>query len=136
MSEEQIIRDVLGMWAEGLESTKRSWELHAVDDLVWWNSARGGLTGLRACLSGIDQMFDLLGVGYVEVPIRHLHAEPGRVFVERSDNLLRPDGSVIADIPVTGVIDFAGERIAAWRDYCDDWMTKLSRGETTPPTAP
>ena len=79
---------------------------------------------------------EVLGIGHVEVPIRHLHAEPGRVFVERSDDMLRPDGTAVARIPVTGVIDFDGDKIVAWRDYCDDWMATLGRGETPLSTVP
>jgi limonene-1,2-epoxide hydrolase len=137
LQEEQIVRDVLAMWRAGLEETKESWRRYAAGHLVWWNSARGTIVGLEPCLDGIEQLYRLLEVAYVDVPVRNVLAERGRVIVERSDNLFRKDGSVVAYVPVTGVIEFEGERIVRWRDYCDDWILKLqSGGEITPPTAP
>ena len=135
--EEEIVRTVLAMWRDGLEPTKESWRQHASADIVWWNSARGGISGIAACLAGIDQLFGALGAAYVDVPIRNVLAEPGRVIVERSDNLHRADGTVIAYAPVTGVIEFDGDKIVMWRDYCDDWIGKMmAGGELSPATAP
>jgi limonene-1,2-epoxide hydrolase len=68
---------------------------------VWWNSARGAIVCLEPCLDGIEQLYGLLEVAYVDVPVRNVLAERGRVVVERSDNLFRKDGSVVAYVPVT-----------------------------------
>ncbi|MDH6291237.1 limonene-1,2-epoxide hydrolase family protein [Rhodococcus opacus] len=132
LNEEKIVRDVLAMWAHGLESTKDSWRQHCSDNVIWWNSARGAIEGLSKCLEGIDTMFDVLGVESVQVPIRTLLAAPGVVVVERSDDLYRKDGTIIQHAPVTGVVEFEGDTIVCWRDYCDDWMLKLQQGNGDP----
>jgi limonene-1,2-epoxide hydrolase len=119
---ERIVREVCAMWADGKEAVKESWRKHASEDIVWWNSARGALRGRGACEAGIDAMFEMLNVVTVQVPIRTVAVADGVVFVERSDDLYLPDGTCLVSVPVTGVIQFDGETIVEWRDYCDDWM--------------
>lgn len=119
--EERIVRECLAMW-DTLEGTIRSYrELHH-PDFVWWNSARGALGGIEDCIRGVEMLYGMLGVARVEVVVKHVMCEPGRVMVERSDDLYRADGSVIAQVPVVGVFEFEGDRIIRLRDYCDDWM--------------
>jgi len=122
LAEEKIVRNVVVMWAGGKEATKDSWRQHASQSLIWWNSARGALRGLDACEQAIDSLFDILGVASIKVPIKAVAAGAGLVFIERSDDMYRQDGSLIAAVPVTGVVQFDGDKIVEWRDYCDDWM--------------
>lgn len=123
---ERITRRVLEMWASGLESTITSWRDHATDDLVWWNSARGAVDGLETCLESIRMFYQAINVSHVKVPIRSLVSDGvDLVVVERSDDTYLRDGSLLAAVPVVGVIKFRDGKIAEWRDYCDDWVSKL-----------
>jgi limonene-1,2-epoxide hydrolase len=90
-------------------------------------------------------MWDFLGVASVEVPVRNGLAGEEPVIVERSDDLLREDGTEIARVPVVGSVELVGDKIVPWRDYCDDWMFKREQGairphpslpETAPPAGP
>jgi limonene-1,2-epoxide hydrolase len=119
---EQTVRNVCAMWADGKDAVKEAWRIHASEDVVWWNSARGALRGRAACEAGIDAMFSMLNVVRVEVPIRNVAVGNGFVFIERSDDLYLADGTCLALVPVVGVIAFEGNTIVEWRDYCDDWM--------------
>ncbi|AFJ34674.1 limonene-1,2-epoxide hydrolase family protein [Mycobacterium sp. MOTT36Y] len=136
-NEERIVRHILEMWGPGVEGVKESFRRYGTDDLVWWNSGRGALTGLDECLKGLDELFDVLEIATVDCPIRTLLATSGRVVVERSDNLYRADGTVIAEIPVMGVLEFDANKVTTWRDYCDDWISKLELGQSvvSAPTA-
>jgi limonene-1,2-epoxide hydrolase len=125
IDEERVVREVLHMWGQGLQSTKESWRTNCAVDMEWYNSARGSIVGLDNCLAAIDQMFTQLDIAYVKTPIRTLHATTGLVYAERSDDMYRRDGSLIAAIPVVGVVAFDGGKISEWRDYCDDWLAKL-----------
>ena len=122
LPEEQTVRTVLEMWAEGLDGILESFRRHCHADLVWWNSARGSISGLDTCLRGIEVLNLQLKVAKTLVPIKSLMAEPSLVFVERSDDLYRADGSLVVSVPVVGVLGFRGDKIISWRDYCDDWM--------------
>ena len=127
LREEEIVREVVAAWEDGLEATKASWRAHCDPKIVWWNSGRGAIEGLEACLGAIDAIDQVVGgFAYIKVPVRRLTAVEGLVFAERSDDLYRADDSLIAAVPVTGVIEFEGEKIVEWRDYCVDWMRDLA----------
>lgn len=124
--EERVVREVLAMWGQGLQATKDSWRRHCETDIEWYNNARGSIVGLESCLDAIDAMFTKLDVAYVKTPIRSLHATTtGLVYAERSDDMYRSDGSLVAAVPVVGLIAFNGQKISQWRDYCDDWVLKM-----------
>lgn len=124
--QEQVIRKVVEMWADGLDSTLASWRDHARHDMVWWNNARGAVHGLEGCLDGIRMFYQTMSVDHVKVPIRSM-ASDGKdlVVIERSDDAYLADGTLLAAVPVVGVVQFRDGRIAEWRDYCDDWVAKL-----------
>lgn len=123
---EHITRKILEMWAGGLEPTLTSWRDFATPDLVWWNSARGAVNGLEECLDGIRTFYETMSVDHVKVPIRSIASGgDGLVFVERSDDTYLTDGSLLAAVPVVGVVRFRDGKIVEWRDYCDDWVAKL-----------
>jgi limonene-1,2-epoxide hydrolase len=93
---------------------------------VWWNSARGAVEGLDACLEGIRGFYQALNVDHVEVPIKSIVSDgDDLVVIERSDDTYLTDGSLLAAVPVVGVVRFRDGKIAEWRDYCDDWLAKL-----------
>lgn len=123
---EKIVLRVLEMWGVDEQSTLDSWSENAVPELVLWNSARGGIDGLEACLQGISMMWEFLEVARVDVPIKSIAAIGDTVYVERTDDLYRADGSLVAAMPVVGVVKFEGDKIIEWRDYCEDWMLKLN----------
>lgn len=123
---ERTTRRVVEMWAGGLESTLASWRDHASPDLVWWNNARGAVEGLQACLDGIAMFYETMGVDHVKVPIRSIVSDGADlVVIERSDDTYLLDGSLLAAVPVVGVVHFRDGLIVEWRDYCDDWVAKL-----------
>lgn len=128
-AQEEIVRSLLRSWSDGLEETKRTWKEHCTDDIVWWNSARGALTGIDACLQAIDAIGTFTNFSHIEVPIKNLIARDGLVVVERSDDLYATDGSLIVAVPVVGCLSFRDDKIAEWRDYCDDWMRAFRPAE-------
>ena len=124
--QEELVKKVVEMWSGGLESTIASWRDHAAPDLVWWNSARGAVEGLDACLEAIRGFYQALSVDHVQVPIRSIVSDgDDLVVIERSDDCYLSDGSLLAAVPVVGVVLFRDGKIAEWRDYCDDWVAKL-----------
>jgi limonene-1,2-epoxide hydrolase len=120
--EREIIREILSSWELGLQTIKDTWREHCAPDVIWWNSARGEIVGVDACLAAFDAMDQMVGYTSLAAPVINLLARDGLVFVERTDGLKRADGSLIVSIPVTGVIEFANDKIISWRDCCDDWM--------------
>ena len=122
LSEEALVREIFDSWEQGLDAILASWRRHCDDDIVWWNSARGELVGLTATLLAIENMAEATGAVHWRSSIRLLMARERVVFTERIDGVYREDGSAIAEVPIAGVIEIRGDKIASWRDYCDDWM--------------
>lgn len=124
--QEELLKKVVEMWSGGLEQTIASWRDHAAPDLVWWNSARGAVEGLDACLEAIRGFYQAFNVDHVEVPIKSIVSDGNDlVVIERSDDSYLTDGSLLAAVPVVGVVLFRDGKITEWCDYCDDWVAKL-----------
>ncbi len=60
----------------------------------------------------------LLRLSHCDVEMRHVAADGATVSTERIDHLLRPDGTLIASLPVAGVLRLDDDgRIVEWREY-------------------
>ena len=128
LKEEEIVREIFAMWVTGLEGCVESFEKHCHPDLHWWNSARGAVEGREVCIQGLHTMQEMTQFSTTKVEIRNVQAKPGQVMIERSDDLYDMDGNLIAAVPVVGVLEFEGDKIISWRDYCNDWMRDLQPG--------
>lgn len=125
LKEEEIVREIFAMWVSGLEGCVASFEKHCHPDLLWWNSARGGIEGRDICVQGLYAMQEMTQFTTTKVAIKNIQAKPGQVMVERSDDMYDKDGNLIAAVPAVGVLDFDGDKIISWRDYCNDWTQDL-----------
>ncbi|MCZ4551054.1 nuclear transport factor 2 family protein [Gordonia rubripertincta] len=123
VNKEAIVRDLFGMWGDGIESCKQSWIKYADENIVWWNSGRGSVEGMAANLSAMDQMGSALGISRLEVTIKNILAGDEIVFVERLEDYYRADGTHIKQVPVAGVFTFRDGKLVELRDYCVDWLT-------------
>lgn len=63
----------------------------------------------------------------VRMHIHHIGVIDGRVFAERTDELI-VDG-VSRSFPVVGIMEFDGPLISAWREYYDRNQLLRARGE-------
>jgi limonene-1,2-epoxide hydrolase len=129
---EAAVRDVFAIWGEGPRGAIDAWQKHGAESLIWWNSARGQIDGLEACLARCDEMYEALGIHRIGVPVKRVAVDDTCVYTERVDELYRADGSLIVAVPVTGVIEFDGDKIVSWRDYADDWYLKMQMQEQAP----
>ncbi|KQS03886.1 hypothetical protein ASG11_06205 [Sphingomonas sp. Leaf357] len=107
--------------------------LAGMDEAVVWHVAAGALAPLdgKAAVRGF---LEALRADMAETrwSIGH-HAEAGdRLFVEGIDAYTRRTGTAVA-MPYAAVIEFADDRIVAWRDYIDTRrMEKLREGAPAP----
>jgi limonene-1,2-epoxide hydrolase len=88
------------------------------DDVVYRNMP------LPDVVRGPDQIYETLRRVPLQfdvlLKIETLVARPDLVMVERTETFTRRDGKRPRfDLPVTGVFEFRGDRICAWRDYFD-----------------
>lgn len=72
--------------------------------------------GLNEAIEFLDRGRKL-GIETIDVDILSMGCTESVVFSERLDYLKRPDGTLLASVPVTGVMRFEGGKIAVWREY-------------------
>ncbi len=70
----------------------------------------------RAAIAASLEVMMSMG-GHVSVDLRHVVVNGDVVMTERRDSITADGRS--AELPVLGVFELRGERIAAWRDYFD-----------------
>ena len=85
------------------------------DDAVYHNIPMDPVVGpdaIRAFIEGFTA-----GVDKIEFRMLNLAAAGNVVMTERVDVFTYPDKSI--ELPVAGVFEVRGDKIAAWRDYFD-----------------
>jgi len=109
---EAVVRDFCAAW-----SRRDIDELlgYFTDDAVYHNMPMAPVTGKV----GIREILNLFvpPTEAIEFEMRHLVARGDIVFTERVDRFTM-GGRTIA-LPVAGVFELRGNKIAAWRDYFD-----------------
>lgn len=129
MTRYELFAAVIAAWNAGDIDTA----LSGMDDAVVWHVATGALPPLEG-KTAVRNFLETLRADMTETrwSIGH-HAEAGdRLFVEGIDAYTRTTGTAVA-MPYAAVIEFAGDRIVAWRDYIDTRrMEKLREGATVP----
>jgi limonene-1,2-epoxide hydrolase len=85
------------------------------EDAVYHNGPLAPVTGRAAIVETLEALMAM--GGHVSVDMVNVVADGGVVMTERVDYFEANDRSV--KLPVLGVFEMAGGRIAAWRDYFD-----------------
>jgi ketosteroid isomerase-like protein len=91
---------------------------HLTDDIVWHYAAAIAPPAIGH--AGARKFMERFGARITEIRWRVFdYAESGdTLFVEGVDEFFTKDGARVAT-PYAGVLEFRGDRIRAWRDYCD-----------------
>ena len=125
---EQVLREVLRAWGDGLESAVAATREHFADDCVWEQTGLPTTTGPE---EAAELMLSMDGMGFrgIDVEFRNVVASGDVVFTERIDWMVRTDGSRVGPFPVVGVTEFRDGKIRAWREYFDSANLALLGGE-------
>jgi limonene-1,2-epoxide hydrolase len=109
---ETLVRDFCRAW-----SRRNIDELlgYFTDDAVYHNMPMAPVTGKN----GIREILNLFvpPTDAIEFEMLHLVARGNVVFTERVDRFTM--GAKTVALPVAGVFELRGDKIAAWRDYFD-----------------
>jgi limonene-1,2-epoxide hydrolase len=116
-----LIADFCAAWGKGDLDNIMSF---FADDAVYHNIPVDPVTGIDAIRSTIEGFTG--GVDSVEFQVRHIVADGDIVMTERVD-VFKTSAKTIS-LPVMGVFEVAGGKIAAWRDYFDmnQFMSQLA----------
>lgn len=96
------------------------------EDAVYHNIPVDPVVGKDQIKATIDGF--TAGVDKIEFKVRHIVADGPVVMTERVDVFHTADRSI--ELPVMGIFEVRGDKIAAWRDYFDlnQFMSQLAPG--------
>jgi len=117
-SNEEVLREVLHAWTEGIPASKAAIHRHFTDDCRWEQVGLPTTTGPDEA-AGLMGTMEEMGFSNMAVEFRNVAAVADLVFTERVDWLIRTDGSRVGPWPVVGVTEFRDGKISAWREYFD-----------------
>ena len=110
---EQLVKDFCAAWAAADFDEVVS---YFAEDGVYHNIPVDPLTGHEA-IRGMIEAFTA-GLKVVEFKILTMLSDGSTVVTERVDIFEKPDGSRV-ELPVMGILEFEGDKIASWREYFD-----------------
>ena len=106
-------------WKPTLADMLASMEKRFTDTTVWENVGISKTTGFAEAQAFMDGFAQMKPIESGEVIVHHIAASGNVVLTERTDNFYDKDGKLIVSIPLMGVFEMDGGKIAAWRDYFD-----------------
>jgi limonene-1,2-epoxide hydrolase len=117
----ETVRAFFDQWGRDYGQLHASYGAFFTDECVWENSGFPTCTGpVEAVEVMLEPAHEELGLETIKVDIEKISADGDIVWSERVDHLLRADGTVIASVPLVGVMVFADNgRVRRWREYFD-----------------
>ena len=113
LDHEQLVRDFCQAWADA--DFDRVVDFFT-EDGIYHNIPVDPMVGHEAIRMMIDGF--TAGLKIIEFRIDTMISKGATVITERVDIFERPDG-VQVSLPVMGIFEFEGEKIAKWREYFD-----------------
>ncbi|HZQ83335.1 MAG TPA: limonene-1,2-epoxide hydrolase family protein [Acidimicrobiales bacterium] len=118
MANEDVLREVLRAWEEGIAASQQAFREHFTDDCRWEQAGMPTTTGPEEAAQLVGTM-EQMGFTNMAVEFRNVAVAGDVVFTERVDWLVRADGTRLGPWPVVGVTEFRDGKISAWREYFD-----------------
>lgn len=115
----KVVAKFFVQWETSFDEMCNGFSQFMTEDCLWEQAGIPDIRGATNAIVFLKQFRETAGFETARVEIRNLLADEGFVISERIDHLLRSDGSLIASVPVVGVMEFADGKIVAWREYFD-----------------
>ena len=112
---EQLVRDFCQAWADADHDRVVA---SFTDDGVYHNIPVDPLVGHEAIRMMVDGFTNGMGLRVVEFRIDRMLSDGPTVVTERVDIFEKADGGRV-ELPVLGIFEFEGDKIAKWREYFD-----------------
>jgi limonene-1,2-epoxide hydrolase len=115
---EQQARRLFEGFGEGPEAVHAAIREVFAEDCIWVNGPIATTTGPEeaiALMVGAEER----GVHAIEFEVLNLAVRGDVVFAERIDHARDATGNRGWSVPVVGVLEFEGDKLAVWREYFD-----------------
>jgi limonene-1,2-epoxide hydrolase len=115
----EIVTRFLALWEEP-DGFPKAVGLYFTPETVWENHGLVTTTGPDEALGFYERFSAETGMKGMEIETLAIaQAADNKVLTERIDWILDSGGAVVMKVPVMGIFEIAGGKIAAWRDYFD-----------------
>jgi len=112
---EALVREFCQAWADADHDKVVA---SFTDDGVYHNIPVDPLVGHEAIRAMVDGFTNGMGLRVVEFRIDVMLSSGSTVVTERVDIFAKADGSHV-ELPVLGIFEYEGDKIARWREYFD-----------------
>lgn len=112
---ERLVREFCQAWADADHDAVVA---TFTDDGVYHNIPVDPLVGHDAIRAMVDGFTHGMGLKVVEFRIDRMLSDGPTVVTERVDIFEKGDGGRV-ELPVLGIFEFEGDKIAKWREYFD-----------------
>ncbi len=119
MSNQAIVTEFFAQWNDSYDSLRGSLLNHFSEDCLWDQRPFAVTTGPGPAVEFMDRCRRFGGIETIEVELVHIAEAGDTVLCERIDHLHRRSGSLIASVPVAGILDLQDGKIVNWREYSD-----------------
>ena len=116
MTNESVLRAVLGAVCVGVEEGQTAVREHFTDDCVWMQSGFPTTTGPEEAAQLLADLATSLSMARIEVRWLNVASGDDVVFTERLDWLVQADGNRMGPSVVVSVTKFRDGRICEWRE--------------------
>jgi len=116
---ESITNVFFTRWGDSYSELCDSFTDIMTEDCPWVQEPLATTKGPVEAIKFMDKSRRFLRLDTIEVEVLSIATNGDIVFSERIDHLYTASGKSIASVPVTGVMQFQGERLNHWREYFD-----------------
>jgi limonene-1,2-epoxide hydrolase len=114
----EIVTAFIAKWEEP-DGFPEAVETYFTDETVWENVGLITTSGQQEAVGFYDQFSAQTGMAGMKIDVLALAETGNTVLTERIDYILDAQGNRLMTVPVMGIFEIAGGKIAAWRDYFD-----------------
>jgi len=114
----EIVSEFVDLWErdDGFTDAVNS---YFRDDTVWENHGLLTTTGKAEALGFYHEFSKATGMTGMKIDMLAIAGSGNKVLTERIDRIIDANGAEVMTVPVMGIFEIEGGKIAAWRDYFD-----------------
>ena len=114
---EAVVLEFFARWRPSFEEMAKAFSATMAPECRWEQRPMLVTRSLKQAQWFLRFSRRVLRLETADVEVLHVASEGEVVLVERIDHLLRRNGTLIASVPVVGVIELRDDQIVNWREY-------------------
>lgn len=118
-AEQELVRRFFERWAVSFDEMCAAFDETLSADCYWDQRPLAATTGPEAALRFLRRARRWMGLERIEVELLGIASAGTIVHTQRIDRLYARSGALLAEAPVSGVLEIADQRIVAWKEYFD-----------------